>query len=179
MRSMSGRLSDLIPEGKTLRDLSPEEQEKVIAEWRRLLPEYRARFKKRRENLRRIARGLRPLPVNTTGNGKAVPRSREANVLLELPMNGAREEILDINSDVVLEAVQKHAADTALGPTIALDLADSSIRLRFDVLVKDDADVYRQIAKVLDVIEKQTGLHFESSRSSIDGRAVSTPALAA
>lgn len=93
---------------------------------------------------------------------------REANVLLELQMHAAMsEELLDANSDDVIEAVQKYASDVALGATISLNLADCAILLRFDLLAANDADIYKQIAKVVAVLEKRTDLSFESSRSNV------------
>jgi hypothetical protein len=88
----------------------------------------------------------------------------EANVLLELRMNEAMsEEVLDANSDDVLDAVAKHAAKIALGPTVSLNLKDCAIRLRFDVVAANNARLYEQIAKVVGVIETRTDISFLSS----------------
>jgi hypothetical protein len=58
-------------------------------------------------------------------------------VLLELRSeNAMSEDVLDANSDAVLEAVQRYGSDIALGPTISLNLRDFAIRLRFDVMAK-------------------------------------------
>jgi hypothetical protein len=95
--------------------------------------------------------------------------SREANVLIELRMSDAMsEDVLDANSDDVLEAVQKYAADIALGPTLSLNLHECAIKLRFDVVARTDAEVYKQLAKVVAVIERHTDLCFESSRSMVE-----------
>lgn len=94
---------------------------------------------------------------------------REANVLLELiagePMS---VEVLDANSDDVLEVVQAHAHDVALGPTISLRTADAAILLRFDLLIASESDAYRGVARVVEVIEQHTDLRFESSRSAVE-----------
>jgi len=105
----------------------------------------------------------------TKTNRKGTSGNCGANVLIELRVVGAMsEEVLDANSDDVLEAVQKHAADVALGPAIALNLRNRAIKLRFDVIARNEAAIYRQIAKVMEVIEKRTDLRLYSSRSFVD-----------
>lgn len=95
--------------------------------------------------------------------------SREANVLLELCMMGAMsEEVLDANSDDVLEAVQKHASHIALGPAVALSLRDCSIRLRFDTLAETEAEAYRRIAELIEIIEQHTDLKMTRTRSAVE-----------
>jgi hypothetical protein len=94
---------------------------------------------------------------------------REANVLLELrTQNTMSEEVLDANSDALLEAVQAHGADLALGPTISLNLRDLAIRLRFDVIATTEADVHRTIADVLQIIEEHTDIVVLRSRSETE-----------
>lgn len=84
---------------------------------------------------------------------------REANVLLELRMAGSMsEELLDAYSDDVMEALAKSAGDVALGPAIALNLGTSTIKVRFDVLGDDDAELHGQVSEVLKVIERDTHL---------------------
>jgi prephenate dehydratase len=78
------------------------------------------------------------------------------------------EEVLDANSDDVLDAVERNAADIALGPAIALNTHTCSIKLRFDVLAKGDAEIYKQVAKVIAVIFRDTDLELQVSRSSIE-----------
>jgi hypothetical protein len=90
----------------------------------------------------------------------------EANVVLELRLPEATsEEVLDANSDDVLEAVEQHASNVALGPTISLNLEHCAIRLRFDVLADHMPEVHKKIAQVLGIIEKRTDLEF--SRSNV------------
>lgn len=99
------------------------------------------------------------------------------NVLLTLPLaERASFEVLDRNSDDVLEAVAKHAGDVALGPTTTLNMKDCAIRLRFDVKATSEAVVYRKIASVLAAIERHTDLDFTRSSSAVeasDGELVS------
>jgi len=95
--------------------------------------------------------------------------ARETNVLLELrTQNTMSEEVLDANSDALLEAVQKYGADLALGPTISLNLRDLAIRLRFDVIASTEADVHRSIADVLQIIEEHTDIVVVRSRSETE-----------
>jgi hypothetical protein len=96
---------------------------------------------------------------------------REANVVIEFRMvEPMSEEVLDANSDDVIEAVEAHAADIALGPVIALNLHSCSIKLRFDVLAATDADIHKQIGKVIAIILRETDLELEVSRSSVEAQ---------
>jgi hypothetical protein len=107
--------------------------------------------------------------ANSIKNTSGPQSGREMNVLLELRTeNAMSEEVLDANSDALLEAVQRHAADIALGPTISLNLDDLAIRLRFDVLAATEAEVHRAIADVLDIIEQHTDIVIVRSRSATE-----------
>lgn len=100
---------------------------------------------------------------------KTSKKAIEANVLIEFRMaEPMSEEVLDANSDDVLEAVERHAADLAIGPAIALNMHTCSIKLRFDVLAKSDADVHKQVAKIIGVIIRETDLELHVSRSSVE-----------
>ena len=95
--------------------------------------------------------------------------NREANVLLEFRMvEPMSAEVLDANSDDVMEAVLAHAAEVALGPAIALNTQACAIKLRFDVLAKSDAEIHKQVAKVIAVIIRETDLELHVSRSSVE-----------
>ena len=96
-------------------------------------------------------------------------RMREANVLLELRMvEPMSAEVLDANSDDVMEAVTEHASDIALGPATALNTGTCSIKLRFDVLAKNDAEIHKQVGKVIATIIRETDLELQVSRSSVE-----------
>jgi len=96
-------------------------------------------------------------------------RDREAHVLLEMVMSDPMsEEVLDANSDDVMDAVQNHASDLAIGPVVALNMATCSIKLRFDVLGTTDAAIHKRIAQVIAVIERETDL--EMVRSRVESR---------
>lgn len=93
----------------------------------------------------------------------------EANVVLTLAMAAPMSfEVLDRNSDDVLEAVETHAAKVALGPTITLSMKQCSILLRFDVLATTEAMVYRKIVTVISAIEKHTDLEIIRSSSTVE-----------
>jgi hypothetical protein len=95
--------------------------------------------------------------------------SREANVLLEFQMvDPMSAEVLDANAEDVIEAVTEHAADTALGPAIAVNAHECAIKLRFDVLAENDAAIYQQIAKVIQVVLRETDLRL--SKSSVEAQ---------
>lgn len=94
---------------------------------------------------------------------------REANVLIELQMvEPMSEELLDANSEDVIEAIENHAADIALGPVIPLNPHTCSIKLRFDVVAANDAEIHKQIGKVIATIFRETDLELEVSRSSVE-----------
>ena len=94
---------------------------------------------------------------------------REANVLLELQMvEPMSAEVLDANSDDVMDAVLGHAAEIALGPAVALNVRTCSIKLRFDVLAKNDAEIHKKIGKVIALIQRETDLKLALSRSSVE-----------
>lgn len=97
--------------------------------------------------------------------------NREAKVLIELQMvEPMSEEVLDANSDDVIEAVEAHAADIALGPVISLNTHSCSIKLRFDVIAANDAEIHKQVGKVIGTILKETDLQLAVSRSSVEAR---------
>lgn len=96
-------------------------------------------------------------------------RRSEANVLIEFQMvDPMSEEVLDANSDDVLEAVETGASEIALGPAIALNTESCSIKLRFDVLAENDACVHQRIAEVIEIILRDTDLELHVSRSSVE-----------
>jgi hypothetical protein len=77
-------------------------------------------------------------------------------------------EVLDAHSDDVMDAVLGHASEIALGPAIALNPRSSTIKLRFDVLAKDDAEIHKKIGKVIAMIVRKTDLSLEVARSSVE-----------
>lgn len=85
--------------------------------------------------------------------------SREANVLLEFKMvDPMSVEVLEANAEDVIEAVIDHGASIALGPALAVNPNECAIKLRFDVLASDDAAIYREISKVIEIILRETDL---------------------
>jgi hypothetical protein len=101
---------------------------------------------------------------------------REANVLLEFQMvDPMSAEVLDANAEDVIEAVVEHAADTVLGPAIAVNAHECAIKLRFDILAEDDAAIHRQISEVIQAILRETDLKLSKSiklsKSSVEAQA--------
>jgi hypothetical protein len=47
-------------------------------------------------------------------------------------------------------------------------MADAAVLLRFDVLIQSEADAYRHVATVMEIIEAHTNLRIEHSRSEIE-----------
>jgi hypothetical protein len=104
-------------------------------------------------------------------NGELNGTRREANVVLAMvPRNPVSFEVLDANADDVLEAVETHAADVALGPAISLQMEVPTILLRFDVIADTYADVYHRVAEVMAAIAEHTDLYFERSHSDVEVR---------
>jgi len=97
--------------------------------------------------------------------------NREANVLLEFRMvDPMSAEVLDANSEDVMDAVLNHAADLALGPALAVNAHTCSIKLRFDVLAKSDAEIYERVSKIVAIIVRKTDLELVVSRSSVESQ---------
>jgi hypothetical protein len=97
--------------------------------------------------------------------------NREANVLLEFRMvDPMSDEVLDANSQDVIDAAVNHAADLALGPALSVNPHTCSIKLRFDVLANDDAEIYERVSKVVAIILRETDLELVLSRSSVEAQ---------
>jgi hypothetical protein len=67
-------------------------------------------------------------------------------------------EVLEANAEDVIEAVIEHGAEIALGPALAVNPHECAIKLRFDILTSDDAAIYREISKVIEIILRETDL---------------------
>lgn len=106
------------------------------------------------------------------GNSKMEKaRGSEANVLIEFQMvDPMSEEVLDANSDDILEAIENGAADVALGSAIAINPHSSVIKLRFDVVAESDPGIHEKIAKVISVILRDTDLQLQVSRSEVESQ---------
>jgi len=97
--------------------------------------------------------------------------TREANVLLEFRMvDPMSAEVLDANSEDVMKAVLDHGSDLALGPALAVNSHTCSIKLRFDVLAKDDAEIYERVSRIVAIILRETDLELVVSRSSVESQ---------
>ncbi|HKO37959.1 MAG TPA: hypothetical protein VJU14_06290 [Solirubrobacterales bacterium] len=103
--------------------------------------------------------------------------SVEANVLLEFRMvSPVLVEVLDANAEDVIKAVSEHAADTALGPAIAVNEPERAIKLRFDVVAENDPAILQQVSTVIQGILQQADLKLirSSIEATADGKSPST-----
>ena len=92
----------------------------------------------------------------------------EVNVDLDLrEPTPVDERTLDLHSDEVTDALNREAADIALGLVITLDVTNSTIGLCFDVLGDDDAEIFGKIAEVVKVVERETKFHLRLVRTEI------------
>lgn len=100
---------------------------------------------------------------------ETVGDKREANVVIELCWHEPISfEVLDANSDDVLEAVERHAGDVALGPSVSLRMSDFAILLRFDTIAASESQAYAAVSKVVRAIEEHTDLEFTKSRGEVE-----------
>lgn len=95
---------------------------------------------------------------------------REANVLLELriphPMS---EEVLAANAERVLDALLADPSNCALGPALSVNPLDGVIKLCFDVQAASDADVRRQVRRVVTAAGHETSLDLRVRQIRIEG----------
>jgi hypothetical protein len=83
----------------------------------------------------------------------------EMNIELELQEpEPVPEDVLDAHADEAADAIERNAADLALGHTVSFDVTQSRVLLRFDLLGDTDAEIYEKLAEVIRVILRETGL---------------------
>lgn len=99
------------------------------------------------------------------GDEMEVTAEFEMNVQLELQeTKPVSEEVLDAHSDQVWDAIERGAAELALGHVVSFDLRGSKVLLRFDLLGDTDAEIYEKLAEVIRVILRETGLPLRVAR---------------
>lgn len=104
------------------------------------------------------------MAVGTAGV-KEVTAEFEMNVHLELQESEpVTEEVLDVHSDEVWDAIERSAGELALGHVVSLDFRESKICLLFDLLGDTDAEIYEKLAEVIRVILRETGLPLRVAR---------------
>lgn len=93
-------------------------------------------------------------------------------MVLTLRMSGPiSDEVLDASSDEVLEAVERHVADLALGPVVAVNFHERAIELRFDVVAPSYVDLPDGIKAVLGVVIGETDIPIASMGFAVEAGA--------
>jgi hypothetical protein len=94
---------------------------------------------------------------------------REANVLLELRMAGpVSGEVLAANGEQVIDSLLANPSSGILGPALAVNPLDHAIKLQFDVHAQNEADVFGQVKKAIDIVSHETGLELRVHRTRIE-----------
>jgi hypothetical protein len=95
---------------------------------------------------------------------------RESEVVVQLMAANPEipDESLEEHMFAVLEAVEQHAADIALGPVVAVDFDAHAIELAFCVCHRTQADAQQKIADVMAVVEQHTPVKFGSSNATVN-----------
>ncbi len=93
----------------------------------------------------------------------------EMNVALELQEpERVVEHVLDAHADEVSDAIERSAAELALGHVISFDVGQSRVLLRFDVLGDSDAEIYEKLAEIVRVILNETGLPLRVAKTEVE-----------
>ncbi len=77
------------------------------------------------------------------------------------------EEQLEDQMFEVLEAVEEHAPEVALGPVVAVNFTERFIELAFTVCHEAQSEAQRKIAEVVALIEQHTSLSFGGPDTSV------------
>jgi hypothetical protein len=75
-------------------------------------------------------------------------------------------DVLEDHMFQVLEAVEKHAGDLALGAVTSANFKDSSIELAYTVMADSLSEAKAVDSKIMAVVEQHTDLNFSGSDSS-------------
>jgi hypothetical protein len=65
------------------------------------------------------------------------------------------EEVLDANSDDVMDALFESRRLSGTCPVVAVNMHTCSIKLRFQVIARTDAEIHKRLAKIIAVIERE------------------------
>lgn len=90
----------------------------------------------------------------------------EYDIVLQLmaPENVSDDD-LESSMLAVLEAVERHAADIALGPVVAADLDRRLIDLGFNVEAVSPGESQGKVGQVLQIIEAHTQVQFSATNA--------------
>jgi hypothetical protein len=80
----------------------------------------------------------------------------DVTLRLDLEPGGEPMEALALR---VLDAVERHASELALGPVVSGTTDPPSIELDFDVVAASSAEAHEHIARVIGAIERHAGVH--------------------
>jgi hypothetical protein len=87
-------------------------------------------------------------------------------VVLQSPVARTADD-LEHHMFQVLEAVEKHAGDLALGVVVSCNLEDSSIELAYSVMADTLSEAKAIDSKIMAVVEQHTDLSFSGADSSL------------
>jgi hypothetical protein len=107
--------------------------------------------------------------VGALATEAATDRHGEANVEFNLRLRGPlANTAIDAYSDDVLDALEKHAADLALGPAALVDFDEPSISLEFFVLADTPAEVHQKLAAIAAILEREVDLPLSSTHTTVN-----------
>lgn len=76
--------------------------------------------------------------------------------MLDVRLGGPLSEAeVDAHSESVLEAIERHAADIALGPVLTLDFDQPAVNVRFIVEAASYAELHERVSQVVAVVERE------------------------
>jgi hypothetical protein len=97
--------------------------------------------------------------ATTQPSGKTPATPNEFDVIITMVLaEPCDRETLENLSISVLEAVEQHASDTALGPVISAKFEPPTIELDFDVLAHTVSEVHQKMAVISQVVAQHTSL---------------------
>jgi hypothetical protein len=80
----------------------------------------------------------------------------EYDVTLRLELEPLEEAVEDV-AIRILESVERHAHEIALGPVVGGTIDPPAVELDFDVVAASSADAHERVAQVIGVIEHHAG----------------------
>jgi hypothetical protein len=92
-----------------------------------------------------------------TGATPTTPNAFDVIITMTIA-NACDRDTLEDLAIIVLEAVQEHADEVALGPVVSAKFDPRSIELDFDVMAHSVSEVHQKMALVSEVVEKHTPL---------------------
>lgn len=103
-------------------------------------------------------------------SARIVPKNmRESEIILHLSAANDQiaDETLEEHMFEVLQAVEDHASDIALGAVTAVDFDNHAIELAFSLCHDTQSEAQRKIADVLSVVEQNTPIKFGAADTHV------------